>query len=254
MVPNRRRLLVVDDERIIADTVALIFAQQGYETRAAYSGEEAVSVAAAFSPEVLVSDIKMPGMNGIESAALIVESFPSCCVFLVTGNLSSEFLEDERVLRLGFTLLAKPVPPDVLLAKVADISEQSVRPFTIVNVDDVEVARYVTTRILTKAGFVVKEAGTGAEALVLAKTKPDLILLDVHLPDMSGFDVCRQLRAWPETADIPIVHLTNTCRDEASRQLALEIGANDYLIQPVEPEPFVSLLKTLATSAAAPSL
>ena len=65
----------------------------------------------------------------------------------------------------------------------------------ILNVDDYEASRYARTQMLQRAGFHVLEAGTGAEALRLARERPDLVLLDVNLPDMDGFEVCRRLRA-----------------------------------------------------------
>ncbi len=251
---NRSKVLVVDDEHIIADTLSAILSFQDYEVRTAYSGEEAIDVARVFYPDVLVTDIKMGGINGLDAAAMILKSVPKCGVILFSGHVTAAVLQDERIDQFGWTLLSKPVPPQDLLAAVKVIlALKSKEPLTILNVDDAEIPRYTVTHILEHAGFRVREAATGAEALRLAKTRPDLILLDVHLPDMTGFDVCMQLREWPETAKIPIVHLTNTCRDEASRQRALALGANDYLLQPVEPEPFVALLRRLAapsTSAA----
>jgi CheY-like chemotaxis protein len=250
-----KRILVVDDERLIADTLGMIVGCQGFEAQVAYSGEQAVEVARDFRPDVLVSDIRMPGMNGIDAAEIIAESVPKCGVILFSGHIANMGFVDERIERYGWTLLAKPIPPQDLVGAVKMVlAIKSKEPLTILNVDDADIPRYTITHILEHAGFRVKEAVNGADALRLAKTLPDLILLDIHLPDMSGFEICTQLRKWPETAKIPIVHLTNTCRDDASRQRALELGANDYLTQPVEPEPFIALLRKLAApSTAAPN-
>ena len=86
--------------------------------------------------------------------------------------------------------------------------------FTILNVDDDDASRYAISRILRHAGFEVMEAASGAETLELVKQNPDLVLLDVKLPDMSGFDVCRQIKADPDTALIPVLHLSATYLDD----------------------------------------
>src|SRR4051794_16679890 len=80
---------------------------------------------------------------------------------------------------------------------------------TILNVDDDEGCRYAVTRILELNNFAVREAGSGADALRIAKSEqPDLVLLDVNLPDLNGFEVCRRLKAEPATARIPVLHIT----------------------------------------------
>src|SRR5690348_2956696 len=79
----------------------------------------------------------------------------------------------------------------------------------ILNVDDNESCRYAVTRTLQRNNFRVTEASSGREALRLARSEqPDLVLLDVHLPDMHGFEVCRQLKAEPATSRIPVMHIT----------------------------------------------
>lgn len=104
----------------------------------------------------------------------------------------------------------------------------------ILNVDDNEAGRYAVSRILAAAGFEVMEAASGAEALRLAAELPDLILLDVNLPDMSGFEVCRRIRADARTASIPIIHLSATYIRSEYRAAGLDGGADGYIVQPVE--------------------
>lgn len=114
---------------------------------------------------------------------------------------------------------------------------------TILNVDDSEAARYATTRILTQAGFDVIEAGTGREAVRLAvERQPDLVILDINLPDIDGFEVVQLLRADPRTAAIPIVHLSATYRDTKTQVRGLESGADGYLTHPVEPPVLVATI------------
>ncbi len=104
---------------------------------------------------------------------------------------------------------------------------------TILNVDDDELGRFALTHVLRGAGFQVREAATGNEALRLLADKPDLILLDVHLPDANGFDICRRLKEDPVTAAIPVIFLSAVAVQDADRIRGLSLGGDDYLIKPV---------------------
>ncbi len=101
-------------------------------------------------------------------------------------------------------------------------------------VDDVATNRIVMKVKLAAACYTVEQADSGAEALRAARTnKPDLILLDVLMPDMSGLDVCRALKSDPETSDIPVVLIT-ALSDRTAKMEGLEAGADDFLTKPVE--------------------
>lgn len=118
-------------------------------------------------------------------------------------------------------------------------------PPTILVVDDDEAGRYVTCRILQRAGYRTLEAASGQQALDLAAQRPHAVLLDVKLPDFSGFEVCRRLRADPATAHIPVLHLSATFQDEGSVIAGLEGGADGYLTQPVKPPVLLAYVRAL---------
>jgi PAS domain S-box-containing protein len=116
----------------------------------------------------------------------------------------------------------------------------------ILNVDDDEIGRYAISRILTNAGYEVIEASTGQECLDLAtKVNPDLIVLDIQLPDISGYDVCRRLKADPVTSNIAILHLSASFINSQDQALGLEGGADGFLTQPVEPPVLIGHVKAL---------
>jgi signal transduction histidine kinase len=106
--------------------------------------------------------------------------------------------------------------------------------FKILTVDDNEALRYSLVRCLRDAGYYTLEAKTGEEALALAANQPDLITLDVNLPGMSGFEVCRKLKSDPATAHIPVLHISATCIDPESRVRGLAGGADAYLAEPID--------------------
>ena len=118
----------------------------------------------------------------------------------------------------------------------------------ILYVDDTEEQRYAMRRILEGAGFTVLEAGTGAEAL--RKIHPDILLvvLDVKLPDMSGYDVCRRIKAGPATASIPVLQISASFADPTMRASGLSGGADAYVAQPVHPAELLALVNGLIRS------
>src|SRR5258708_40128676 len=104
-----------------------------------------------------------------------------------------------------------------------------VTPF-ILNVDDNDAERYAVSRVLRRAGFDTREAMNGGDALGIALPQyPTLILLDVNLPDISGIEVCRRLKADPATASIPVLMLSASSIRDVDRVRGLEGGADGYL-------------------------
>ncbi len=118
----------------------------------------------------------------------------------------------------------------------------------ILSVDDNEGNRYLRRRVLESAGFRVDEAETGHAALALAAVGPDLVLLDVNLPDISGTEVCRRLRADPATSAIPVVHVSATSVASADRTQGLDSGADAYLTEPVDASELVAVVRALLRS------
>src|SRR6202021_2151601 len=112
-------------------------------------------------------------------------------------------------------------------------------------IDDQETTRYVFRRILTGAGFKVTEAKTGAEGLAKALEDPDIIISDVNLPDMLGYDLSRRLKSNPSTSAIPVLQISASFISNESKAQAPEGGADSYLAQPVEPAILIAQVHAL---------
>jgi PAS domain S-box-containing protein len=116
----------------------------------------------------------------------------------------------------------------------------------ILNVDDNEDVRSFRTFLLTQAGYRVIEAATGNEALRLAKKEnPELILLDVNLPDISGLEVCRRIKFDKLTASIPVLQISAAYVTNHDRVRGLENGADNYLSTPVDPDVLTATIKSM---------
>jgi CheY-like chemotaxis protein len=116
---KKPRVLVVDDEQVIADTLAKILDLNGYDASAVYTGTAAVESARSLKPDLVISDVIMPDMNGIEAAISIRGFLPSCKILLFSGQAATaDLLENARAQGHEFEILAKPVHPSDLLAKL----------------------------------------------------------------------------------------------------------------------------------------
>jgi CheY-like chemotaxis protein len=116
----------------------------------------------------------------------------------------------------------------------------------ILNVEDYAASRYVKTRLLRQAGFRVLEAGNGTRALdMVARFRPDLVLLDVRLPDIDGLEVCRSIRANPATHAIRVVQTSAAFITEQDIVKGMESGADGYLTVPYEPSSLIAILRSL---------
>jgi CheY-like chemotaxis protein len=115
---DRRGILVVDDEPLVADTLAMILSQAGFEARAVYDGTSALQAARERQPGFLLTDVWMPGMDGIELAMHVADEFPACEILLFSGNATGADLEGARRAGYEFRLMQKPIRPEHLVSYI----------------------------------------------------------------------------------------------------------------------------------------
>ena len=119
------KVLIADDEVLIANTLGLILRQGGYDCQVAYSGRAALEQSATFQPGLLISDVIMPDMNGVEVAIRIREQLPACEVLLLTGQAAAaDLMQRARAAGHEFDILNKPIHPEELLRWVARRMQQ----------------------------------------------------------------------------------------------------------------------------------
>ena len=214
-------------------------------------------------PHLAILDLQMPGGPVIELISRLRERHPDLRIAVLTAH-AAEYRQ--RVLAAGadFVLhnareiheieaLAQIVAKERRLAEGADGDadafprERVMSAPLVLNVDDYKPSLYARTRILRRAGYEVIEAATGADTLrVVEQRQPQLVLLDVHLPDMSGLEVCRRIKALPSTAQVAVVHISATYRSERDRvDGLLQSGADAYLMEPIESDALVGIIGRL---------
>jgi DNA-binding NtrC family response regulator len=118
-VPQNLRILIADDERIIADTLAMILERNGYHASAVYGGRMAIEKARHWPPDLFISDVQMPEVNGVQAAFEICAMFPECRVLLFSGEPGSRMLvQSSRFKGREFEFIEKPIPPMDLLSRI----------------------------------------------------------------------------------------------------------------------------------------
>lgn len=117
-----RRILIIDDETSVAETLEMIFRGCGYEVRSAFSAEQAIETIAAWQPDLAIVDVMLPQMNGIEFGTVLKANYPDCHILLVSGHPGTEeLLELARRQGHNFEILAKPLHPALILDIVAQL-------------------------------------------------------------------------------------------------------------------------------------
>ena len=123
------------------------------------------------------------------------------------------------------------------------------RPLTtarILNVDDHDAGRYARTRFLTRAGFAGRRGRDGrAGARPHSQRRPDLVLLDINLPDIDGFEICRRIKSDPETSRLPVIFLSASRLADMDVVAGLEHGGDNYLREPVDPAVLIATVRAL---------
>jgi two-component system, NtrC family, sensor kinase len=112
-------------------------------------------------------------------------------------------------------------------------------------VDDRNENRYVLSRILLKAGFSIEECSTGMQALDSVRSLPDLVILDIKLPDISGYDICRDIKSDPATRDVPVLLTSAMLEPQNAPSLMARAGADGVLLHPLDPEQVMAKVSNL---------
>jgi len=205
----QRTALVVEDDDQAADLVRLLLEAEGFNVLRANSGEIALEMAHEHTLSVITLDIQLPGIDGWEFLMRIGQDSALAQVPVV---IISGLADGSLALQRGAAaVLQKPISRVQLKASLANLGLHPAadRTHTVLVVDDDPKAVELITRFLPAPDYAVVRAYSGSEAIALARhVRPDLILLDLMMPEMSGFDVVKVLQANADTAAIPVVVVT----------------------------------------------
>jgi PAS domain S-box-containing protein len=227
------RILVVDDNTTTRKLLRVALQAEGYAVAEAEDGVTALRLAADCPPALVLLDFRLPDLDGPEVARRLHASFRDMPIIGLTGWIQAE---EGRTFPAGFSdLLLKPVEPSRVVEIVerhlgAPLPRATDAGKRVLVVDDHATQRKLAHLALSAAGFAVVTAADGPSALQLAREhRPDVIVSDVLMPGMDGFQVCSAVRADPMLRDIPVVLTSAHFREEADRELAARFGATRYV-------------------------
>lgn len=278
-VRNQPLVLVVDDEPKNVKLLRAKLAGQPYTIKAAYNGVDALKMVAQHAPDLILLDVMMPGLDGYEVTRRLKadEQTRTIPIIMITALNGHE--DKEKGMALGAQeFLTKPVNTAELRARIGSMlrlkqfkeqlesrnaskarfgrpetaceardREQGAAPVShilLVDDDERDVKLLEPTLLNTPCNLTVAKSAEEALEVVSSGRRVDLILLDVLLPGMSGFDLCRRLKENPDHHDIQVVLIT--CLDDLdSRIKGVELGADDFLVKPVDFRELAARVKVL---------
>ncbi|HET8825151.1 MAG TPA: response regulator [Terriglobales bacterium] len=237
-----KTILCIDDDATGLSLRKMMLEGEGYCVVVAESGEQGLALLGSRNDiDAVVLDYRMPSMDGGEVASRIRSQWPNIPVVMLSG-----YPDDvpETAIHLVDAFVTKGNAPEDLLHVIAsNLEGRPAGRITILNVDDNEQHRYAISRVLTEAGYRVVEAKNGKEALRLAWSRPGLVILDINLPDMLGFDVCRRLKSNSITRDIPVIHMSATYPSQQIGSESVQSGASRFLEHPQDIREIVQIVQ-----------
>jgi CheY-like chemotaxis protein len=203
---SRPCVLVVDDDADMRELAARALEKGGFDAVTASSGLEALALASRIKPVAITLDVMLPDMSGWLVLSTLKSQPETAPIPVVMVSMLDE---REKGLALGASeYITKPLERVKLIAMLQQVRAGRAGGLALVIDDDAE-ARETLQRSIEKEGWRVSQAGNGREGLQkVAEAVPDLIILDLEMPEMDGFELLRHLRARPETSLVPVIVLT----------------------------------------------
>jgi DNA-binding response OmpR family regulator len=247
---GRKLVLLVDDSALIHKHTAPILEEAGYDVASAYDGQEALRVLEERSPDLVITDVEMPRLDGYAVCKSIKERTHGAPIPVIICSALGEAHDLERGFDAGADdYLVKPAVPDELVSRIrALIStfglEAGARERILV-VDDSPAVRHLIADSLVRQGFAITTASDGLEAKeLLGRQRFDMLITDYDMPRMNGFELVHALKRDPKTRDLPALMLSarDTRRDQAMMRAA---GLTSYLVKPFSVDKCVAMVERI---------
>lgn len=202
-------VMVVEDDRLSRELLIFTLKEAGYRVAQAATGKEALSLAQKLKPFVITLDLMLPEMNGWDVLENLKKDHETSGIPVLVLSINDR--NDCNVLWGAFDHLVKPVEKSILLSTMERLKEKTRKESPkILVADDQESMLELISSMIECEGYSISRAHGGEEAIDRASTElPDAIILDLNMPDVSGFEVIRLLKKNPETVDIPIIVCTS---------------------------------------------
>ncbi len=230
--PQAGTVLVIDRDEEVADLVGTYLEQRGYDVVKAHTASQALAVAEAVKPALITLDVMLDAGDGFELLQHLKENPATSTIPVVVLSIVTD---EGRSLRLGAAdYLEKPIDKSRLMKLIDDLIGAKASPVVLVVDDDRHIVESLSHTLRAK-GFAVAQAFDGREALAAVEAAPpDLILLDLRMPDIDGYQVIREVKSHGSTEHIPIVVMTAHRIDHDKIDI-LKLAA-EHVAKPFSPE------------------
>jgi DNA-binding response OmpR family regulator len=250
---GRLRVLLVDDSELIHKHTAPILNAEGYEVDEAWDGEQAFNKLCAVRPDLVLTDVEMPHLDGYALCSRIKENAATADIPVVICSSLGEARDLEQGFNAGADdYLVKPVVAEELITRLhALLASRMIgeRDESVLVVDDSAAIRHLIADCLRRQGFRVETAVDGRDGFEKAKlAPPHLVLTDYDMPRMTGFELVLALRRDLATREVPIVMLTarESRRDQAQMRAA---GLTSYLVKPFSTDKCIAIVERVLAEA-----
>jgi putative nucleotidyltransferase with HDIG domain len=243
---RRKRIMLIDDEEVIHNVIKNALKGDRYEIFSMYEGDTAIRDMSRIKPDLVITDITMPGMDGLQVCMEIKSNSDTSGIPVMIVSAHA----DDQIIEKGFNAgadeyITKPFSMEELVSKVESVLNETLnkRKEKILIVDDSPTVISVLKNGISKEGFTIITASDGDEGLQKAIAElPDIIISDIEMPRMNGFEFCKQIKANQSTRHIPFVALTSK-GSRGARGLGKRAGINAYLLKPFTIEKVVVIIE-----------
>ena len=261
------RMLVIEDNAANLELMAYLLEAFGHTPLLARDGEEGLEAALREQPDLIVCDVQLPRKDGYQVAQQLKQWPETRAIPVVAVTALAMVGDRDRIIAQGFDgYISKPIVPETFVAQVENFLDpaqivSAVRPnaptpeataarpaargrATILVVDDSPLNRELMLSILEPFGYKVIVVASVADALEQARAhQPDLIVSDLHMPDRSGFDLIRAVKAEPQLRQIKILIHSATVMSQKDEREALALGALKFLNRPIDPQSVLAAIE-----------
>lgn len=239
---TKKKILIIEDEHVLGDTLFRKLREAGYDVSWELDGEKGLHKMRGLMPDLVLLDIMMPVKDGYEVLEAVQQDEALKTIPIVIISNSGQPVELTRILKLGAKdyIIKAQFTPDEVVEKVHKYiqspeaqspGKEKAAGVSILLVEDDEFLFSLVSERLIKEGYAVSTAQNGQEALSAIQAHvPDLMILDVFMPGMNGFDVLKRVKADPRSKDVIVIMFSNLGQDHEIAE-AKALGAEEFIVK-----------------------